>query len=570
MHRKCNLGKFLTLLVVFSVFFHAGKINSEESKRLTGKWLLVGTLPKTPVGEDSILGLIELKDEAGNLKAEWKMNGIKPFKGSTVSEIKRTGELLEFKVVGPVPLDLVFLGADKKTNLLVGAFKLNSNWFPATLSTAKDGNIPVLDEELNFLTKGSDIIRELMEKTAFADKLALGEKVLKLFPSSPASIKAGTLVSEYALKDAELDDVKKAVAFQERSLAGFPDVLVRRNLIPTLGAMGRKKVYIEGALIVLAKVRGDLSAPSEENLALNKLEASLIESVDKNKAADLRLAIDKQESVLDQIFLKTSIPFKPIAFEGHKRNSKRIALVELFTGAQCPPCVAADLAFDALIDSFKSTEVVLIQYHLHIPGPDPLTNPTSEARGKFYGVRGTPSVFINGQEGPALGGYKVHAEDRYTKLREILEKELAKDGDTKLELAYAKKGEGFELTAKYSQVLDSSSVVLRFCIIEDLVRYQGRNGQRMHHHVARGFPGGLNGQAVERPNGSLKAFLSLGELKAQLTEYLETSNITRPYPDSERPLDLKKIKAVAILQNAQSKEILQAVEVELNDLMKPK
>jgi len=570
MHTKCNLGQFLSLLVVFSTLFHAGKINSEESKRLTGKWVLVGTLPKTPVGQDSILGLIELKDEAGNLKAEWKTNGIKPFKGSTVSEIKRTGELLEFKVVGPVPLDLVFLGADKKTDLLVGAFKLNSNWFPATLSTAKDGNIPALDEELNFLTKGSDIIRELMEKTAFADKLALGEKVLKLFPSSPASIKAGTLVSEYALKDAEVDDVKKAVAFQERSLTGFPDVLVRRNLIPTLGAMGRKKVHIEGALIVLAKVRGDLSAPSEETLALNKLEASLMESVDKNKAADLRLAIDKQESVLDQTFLKTSIPFKPIIFEGHKRKSKRIALVELFTGAQCPPCVAADLAFDALIDSFKSTEVVLIQYHLHIPGPDPLTNPTSEARGKFYGVRGTPGVFINGQERPALGGYKVHAEDRYTKLRETLEKELAKDGDTKLELAYAKKGEGFELVAKYSQVLDSSSVVLRFCIIEDLVRYQGRNGQRMHHHVARGFPGGLNGQAVERPNGSLKAFLSLGELKAQLTEYLETSNITRPYPDSERPLDLKKIKAVAFLQNAQSKEILQAVEVELNDLMKPK
>ena len=58
-----------------------------------------------------------------------------------------------------------------------------------------------------------------------------------------------------------------------------------------------------------------------------------------------------------------------------------MALVELFTGAQCPPCVAADIAFDAeAVKSYKAADVVLLQYHLHIPGPDPLTNADSEKR----------------------------------------------------------------------------------------------------------------------------------------------------------------------------------------------
>ena len=53
--------------------------------------------------------------------------------------------------------------------------------------------------------------------------------------------------------------------------------------------------------------------------------------------------------------------------------------MELFTGAQCPPCVAADVAFDVLEKTYKPADLVLIQYHLHIPGPDPLTNAASEA-----------------------------------------------------------------------------------------------------------------------------------------------------------------------------------------------
>src|SRR5207247_1179085 len=55
---------------------------------------------------------------------------------------------------------------------------------------------------------------------------------------------------------------------------------------------------------------------------------------------------------------KLDFSIKPRPFAGRKGNSDRVVLVELFTGAQCPPCVAADLAFDALKKTFKPSEVV--------------------------------------------------------------------------------------------------------------------------------------------------------------------------------------------------------------------
>ena len=54
--------------------------------------------------------------------------------------------------------------------------------------------------------------------------------------------------------------------------------------------------------------------------------------------------------------------------------------MEIFTGAECPPCVAADVGFDALLKSYKPTEFIGLQHHLHIPGPDPLTNADTVAR----------------------------------------------------------------------------------------------------------------------------------------------------------------------------------------------
>src|SRR5207249_4679173 len=130
--------------------------------------------------------------------------------------------------------------------------------------------------------------------------------------------------------------------------------------------------------------------------------AKALTKADKgDEAKAIQARIEKLEALADEEYLKKTPPFKPEKFEGRKGKSDRVVLVELFTGAQCPPCVAADLAFDALTKTYAPTDVVFLQYHLHIPGPDPLTNPDSDARQQFYGdvIEGTPTVLFNGKAG---------------------------------------------------------------------------------------------------------------------------------------------------------------------------
>ena len=70
--------------------------------------------------------------------------------------------------------------------------------------------------------------------------------------------------------------------------------------------------------------------------------------------------------------------------------------------------MAADVAFDALLKTYKPTDLVLVQYHMHIPGSDPMTNPDTIARWDYYrkhfpeNIRGVPSSLFNGK--PAGGG----------------------------------------------------------------------------------------------------------------------------------------------------------------------
>jgi len=96
--------------------------------------------------------------------------------------------------------------------------------------------------------------------------------------------------------------------------------------------------------------------------------------------------------------------------------SGRIVLAELFTGSECPPCVASDIAYDGLIEYYPLSVTAVLVYHEHIPGPDPMTNPDTEARMAYYTrdvVRGTPTSIINGLDHSVGGGGRAAAKGRY-------------------------------------------------------------------------------------------------------------------------------------------------------------
>src|SRR5205085_8556363 len=113
-------------------------------------------------------------------------------------------------------------------------------------------------------------------------------------------------------------------------------------------------------------------------------------------------------------------------YAGRKSRGERRVLVELFTGAESPFDVPAELAFDALARGYGPGEVALLQYHVHVPGPDPLTNPDGEARAKYYGpkLRGTPTTFFNGKEAGRGGGDVTDAKPKFTEYKRVIDPAL--------------------------------------------------------------------------------------------------------------------------------------------------
>jgi hypothetical protein len=310
-------------------------------------------------------------------------------------------------------------------------------------------------------------------------------------------------------------------------------------------------------------------APVGQRLMANGLLLRALTATGKtDEAKKVEAAIEKLEGELDREFVKKNIPFAPEKFAGRKGKNKRVVLIELFTGAQCPPCVSADIAFDAAMRTYSPSEAVFLQYHLHIPRPDPLTNAASEGRQKFYGddIEGTPTVFADGKVTEALGGQKPHAQDRYEKLCKVIDKDIEEKEKASIKLEARRNGDKIDISADVS-ALDKvgETVKLRFVLVEDVVRYPGANQQRLHHHVVRDFPGGVEGFKLEKKEGKHRATVDVGEVRKRLAKYLNdfAAKTPNPFLNPSRPLALKKLKVVAFVQDDDSKKVFQAAQVDV-------
>ncbi len=286
-----------------------------------------------------------------------------------------------------------------------------------------------------------------------------------------------------------------------------------------------------------------------------------------DQAANYLAQIAKLEARDYADYVKT-LPFKPEPFAGRKTKSDRTVLVELFTGAECPPCVAIDLACDGLLKTYKPDEVIVLQYHMHIPRPDPLTAPDGEARAAYYGdqVGGTPTLFLAGRPMNIGGGPMQLAGRAYSQICKAIEPLLDKEPGVKLGLTVAKaeKG-GFTAKATVSDLATpGEKTALRFALAEERVRFAGGNGVRYHHLVVRAMPGGTKGFPLPKATAEQTVTFDPDEVRRTLAKYLDDFAANEgPFSRPERPLDLKNLKLVAFVQNDATREILHAAMIDL-------
>ncbi|MFM9964470.1 MAG: hypothetical protein ACKV2Q_24985 [Planctomycetaceae bacterium] len=270
---------------------------------------------------------------------------------------------------------------------------------------------------------------------------------------------------------------------------------------------------------------------------------------------------DGLDEYKDEIYRKRVLSFadKPAA-EAPAGN--RLVLCELFTGSSCPPCVGADIATGALELTYPKTQVIVLRYHQHIPGPDPLTNADGEDRfANYYRGQGTPTVLLNGAPVNNVGGYLPNAPEIYRGLRTLIDQQLEQTATLKVDVKARISDDKLQLIASVQgleQLKDEAKDVrLRVVIAEDEIHFLARNGVRSHEMIVRAMVGGPAG--VEPKDGKLfiKEEIPLAKLKASLADYLKKFEEDQGIDMPAKPLDLKRLHVVAFVQNDESHEVLQ-------------
>ena len=274
---------------------------------------------------------------------------------------------------------------------------------------------------------------------------------------------------------------------------------------------------------------------------------------------------------LDAEYHEKVPPFKPETYAGRSGgHGSRVVLMEIFTGAQCSPCVAAGVAFDALLKTYGPDEFIGLQHHLHIPGPDPLTNADTIARQAYYGseVRGTPSTFFNGKSQAGGGGAMADSENKYKEYRKTIEPALDSEKQADITLTATRSGDEVKIAATATATTGDTSkearTRLRLVLIEGSVRYTGFNKLRFHHNVVRAFPGGVEGKAFEKGEASVEASVKLSDLRKAQDEYLAqypSSTGGRAFPYPLPPMALDDLAVVALIQDDADHSVWHAVQV---------
>jgi tetratricopeptide (TPR) repeat protein len=285
------------------------------------------------------------------------------------------------------------------------------------------------------------------------------------------------------------------------------------------------------------------------------------------------------------------------------KRSSRAVLAEIFTGAACPPCVSADLGFEAMMERYSREELIVLMYHQHIPGPDPMTNPASQARFKYYGGNGVPSYTIDGQGLQSGGGSKDQAKAFYQRINPLIEKRLEVESEAALKLYASIENGVVKVAARVA--LDKAAIEkskaeakpsvetkdtplnmeakpsykLHVLLVEDMLRYPGENGIRLHPVVVRamgGFMAGgfiLDPAKLGAPNGeTINAGFDIAAIVAALKKNTEDFEAARSkdrdeaftFNERKHEINANGLSIVAFVQDENSKKVLQAATVRLN------
>jgi len=358
--------------------------------------------------------------------------------------------------------------------------------------------------------------------------------------------------------DRTISEVVEAYPFDPTiTFAAAKHALDKNRVGDALELYGRLAAtpYMEPQLMQGPDWQGDAESPPSETVALLwKSRHRSTDGLEEFLATTYQASIDRM--------LDMSAQQGPASPDGERAT--RTVLCELFTGAQCPPCVAADVASVAL-DRAYGGDVILLRHHQHIPGPDPLTNEDSDKRFGYYvpdgSKRATPTMVVNGLRSlVGFGGMFDDTPRVYRSFRAQIDPRMDDESGVAIELTASLEDGILAIDAKasgFEEAADDLRLVL--FLVEHEVALEAANGIRQHEMLVRSMLSAPEGIPATEGRLEFTDRIEFQDFKLGLADYLTTFQAKNPgVTFAEAPLELKSLHLAACVQNHQTREILQA------------
>lgn len=269
--------------------------------------------------------------------------------------------------------------------------------------------------------------------------------------------------------------------------------------------------------------------------------------------------------------LKANLTFTPEAFAGRKAKSDRVVLVEVVNTTESPTAQGADVLLEALARTYKPADVVFLNFHVSAPRLAPDVLMTTDGMERVGGYReqiqenGFPALLVDGKSVVRASGPPAGTKEKFPAVRAAVEADLEKPAGAKLALTVTKAEKGFAVKASVTGLeTPGEKMFLRFALAEERVRFAGGSGTRYHPFVVRGMPGGAKGFPLAKKTHEETVTIDPAAARDKLAKFLDEFAKETEFPRPDRPLDFKRLKVVAFVQNDATGEVLQAAQVDLD------
>lgn len=242
---------------------------------------------------------------------------------------------------------------------------------------------------------------------------------------------------------------------------------------------------------------------------------------------------------------------------------RKNVLLELFTGTECQSCVGLDVALTGISNRYPENNVVVLRYHQHSGGANPLANQKSQDRMNYYKSRSAPLLIFNGTKPNYIKSPIIRSTILYTMYEKLLDELLQEKSEISLDLQARHVGDSVEVKASVKAKTLSKDWKLHIVLAEEEIRFQGKNGLKKHEMVVRDVLSKLGGEDVSGGKLEFSRTKKISKIKDELSDALKEYEKKENVEFFDKPLDFKNLHVVAFVQNFKTNEIFQVAHVKV-------